>query len=333
MRDDPQPDRSEPDAGEATPLETMSDGDPTSASSPSDTTPDPEPPIVEPEPDDEETFLSWKLLVAVAVVLAVVAVGAWALFGGRKGSESAQRTSSTAAGSQELPAIRDDFDRPDNATTLGKTTTGEDWEAVTGTWGVSNKQAYLAAKNTNGPRNMAVVDLGTGDGSVQAKANKLVDGWGLAFRVRGPNAWWALKAVPKAATMNIVKFQDGQEIKVDNVGLTKLGDDTTVRVEFVGDTITVFLNGNAVRTIQDSYLLSNGTKAGLFADGTGATEARWSEFVAKKGSNGPPVTAAPKPGTPGPSTASTTSGAPRSTTTRAGSSTTPTTPTTPASTP
>jgi hypothetical protein len=312
----------------------MSDGEPSSASTPAKPQADPDPrtiePVIEPEPDDEETFLSWKLLVAVAVVLAVLAVGAWALFGGRKGTDNAQRTSSTAAGSQELPAIRDDFDRPDNATTLGKSTTGEDWEAVTGTWGVANKQAYLAAKNTNGPRNMAVVDLGTGDGSVQAKANKLVDGWGLAFRVRGPNAWWALKAVPKAATFNLVKFQDGNEIKVDNVGLTKLGDDTTVRVEFVGDTITVFLNGNAVRTIQDSYLLSNGTKAGLFADGAGATEARWSEFVAKKGSNGPPVTAAPKPGTPGPSTASTAPGASSTTrppggpsTTRAGSTTTP----------
>ncbi|MFN8038170.1 MAG: hypothetical protein U0Q07_03070 [Acidimicrobiales bacterium] len=249
--------------------------------------------------DDDESFLSWKLLVAVVVVLAVVAVGAFALVSGRKKDETGAKTGTSTPSAQELPTIRDDFDRPDNATTLGKTATGEDWEAVTGTWGVKDKAAYVAAKNPNGPRNMAVVDLGTGDGAVQAKAAKLVDGWGLAFRVRGPNAWFALKAAPKAGTFNIVKFKDGQETKVDNIGLTKLTDDTTVRVEFNGKTITVFLNNNPVRTIEDADFATTGTKAGLFADGAAVAEGRWNDFKAVKGVDGPPVTAAPKPGTPG----------------------------------
>jgi len=249
--------------------------------------------------DDDESFLSWKLLVAVAVVLVVLAIGAFALVSGRKKDETGAKTGTSTPSAQDLPAIRDDFDRPDNATTLGKTATGEDWEAVTGTWGIKDKSAYVAAKNPNGPRNMAVVDLGTGDGAVQAKAAKLVDGWGLAFRVRGPNAWFALKAAPKAGTFNIVKFKDGQETKLDNIGLTKLSDDTTVRVEFNGKTITVLLNNNPVRTVEDADFATTGTKAGLFADGPAVAEGRWNDFKAVKGVDGPPVTAAPKPGTPG----------------------------------
>ncbi len=252
--------------------------------------------------EDDEAFLSWKLLVAVAVVLAVVAVGAWVLVGGSKKDETATRTGTSAPLAQELPAVRDDFDRPDNGTTLGKTTTGEDWVAVSGTWGVKERQAYVAAKNTSGPRNMAVVDLGSGDGSVQAKASKLVDGWGLVFRYRGPNAWWAIKAVPKVGTFNIVKFQNGEEVRVDNSGLTKLTDAMTVRVEFVGQSITVFLDGNPVRTVNDPYLVNDGTQAGLFADGPASVEARWAEFVARKGTITPLVTAVPKPGTPGSAT-------------------------------
>lgn len=275
------------------------DAAPAADPAPATGTADPVPSDVDPD-DDEESFLSWKLLVAVAVVLVVLAVGAWALVSGRKKDETGAKTGTTAAGStQDLPSIRDDFDRPDNATTLGKTSTGEDWEPITGTWGVKDKSAYVAAKNPSGPRNMVVVDLGTGDGSVQAKAAKVVDGWGLAFRVRGPNAWWALRAAPKAGTFNIVKFKDGQETKVDNVGLTKIGDDTTVRVEFNGKTITVFLNGNPVRTIEDGDLATTGTKAGLFADGAATTDGRWNDFKAVKGVDGPPVTATPKPGTQG----------------------------------
>lgn len=291
------------------PNDTPKPSEPPAAGSPPSEPPTPEPGDVKPPPvpaadgtgggEDDDAFLSWKVLVAVAVVLAVVAVGAWVLVGSRKKDESSTRTGNTVPAGEELPAIRDDFDRPDNATTLGKTTTGEDWEAVTGTWGVKDKQAYVAAKNTGGPRNMAVVDLGSGDGSVQAKMAKLVDGWGLAFRVRGPNSWWAIKAVPKVGTLNVVKFKDGDEVRVDNVGLVKFDDNTTIRVEFVGDLITVFVNGNPQRTFKDSYLMANGTKAGLFVEGPAVTDARWSEFVARKGSNGPPVTATPKPGTPG----------------------------------
>ncbi len=288
----------DPPSGGAEPV-TPSAGAPEPAGAEAGDAPEAGPPPSDLDPDeDDESFLSWKLLVAVVVVLAVLAVGAFALVSGRKKDETGAKTGTSTPSAQELPAIRDDFDRPDNATTLGKTATGEDWEAVTGTWGVKDKAAYVAAKNPNGPRNMAVVDLGTGDGAVQAKAAKLVDGWGLAFRVRGPNAWFALKAAPKAGTFNIVKFKDGQETKVDNIGLTKLSDDTTVRVEFNGKTITVFLNNNPVRTIEDADFATTGTKVGLFADGAAVAEGRWNDFKAVKGVDGPPVTAAPKPGTP-----------------------------------
>jgi len=250
--------------------------------------------------DDADSILSWKLLIAIAVVLAFVGVGAMVVVNGRKSDPATVTGSGTdkggtgGAGSQDAPAARDSFERPDSSSGLGKSVTGEDWEMVAGTWGISGNQAYVSALNDKGPRNIAVVDLGAGDGSVQAKAAKLTDGWGLVFRYRGPNAFWAITAVLPTKTFNVWKFENGKAENVGNIGLVKYDEGATVKVEFVGPSITVFVNGTAIRTITDSYLQSQGQGAGLYGDGKKVVDARWSEFVARKGLTAPSVTVASK---------------------------------------
>lgn len=208
--------------------------------------------------------------------------------GSSPGGSAAGPSPSTAPG----PPVKDAFDRP-NGPALGNTITGEKWEAVAGTWGVRDKQAYVAKINDKGPRDYAVVDLGRTDGSVQAKAAHVVEGWGLTFRMKSVSAWWAVTASTQAGTFSVVKFQEGKEVPVGNIGLVEAAD-ATIRVEFVGDLITVFVNDKATKTFQDAYLQAEGTRVGLFATGKEAPEARWSDFEAKRGSSGPPTTAAVK---------------------------------------
>ncbi len=250
--------------------------------------------------DEEDSILTWKLLVAVAVVLGVVFVGAFVFFNNNKKKDSTASTegtgsTTTAAAAAQLPAIRDSFDRPDNKE-LGKASTGEDWQAITGIWGIRGKQAAVVEENPTGPRNLAILDTGSGDGSVSAKAAKLVDGWGLVFRYRGPNAYWFIQWNDQYKSFHVFKVQDGnaKEVVKGGVGVPNSKDGMNVKVEYSGPSITLLAEGKPLETFQDPYLKDQ-TKVGLFAVEKSAATARWSDFTAQKGLAGPPVTAAPDP--------------------------------------
>lgn len=248
--------------------------------------------------DEEDSILTWKLLVAVAVVLGVVFVGAFLFFNGNKKKDTnatPEGTGPSSSAAAQLPSIRDSFDRPDNRE-LGKTSTGEDWQAAIGIWGVRNKQAAVVEENANGPRNVAVLDAGSGDGSVSAKAAKLVDGWGLAYRYRGANAYWFIQWNDQYKAFHVFKVQDGavKEVVKGGVAIPNSKDGMMVKIEYSGDTTTLFVEGKPVETWRDPFLKDQ-TKVGLYVSEKGAATARWSEFGSQKGLSGPPLTAAPDP--------------------------------------
>ncbi len=243
--------------------------------------------------DESDSILTWKLLVGLVVALVVIAVVAVALFGKKKDDAAGGKGGATSGTNPSVPTIRDDFDRPDNPDSLGKTPGGEDWQAMLGTWGVKDKQAYVSQKNS-GPRNVAVIDLGQGDGSVSAKAAKMTPGWGLVFRYRGANAYWAIEAInlsPEKPTsgFKLMKFENGKPTNIQGANCVKqMSDGSEVRVEFAGPVISVLVDGKPICTINDSYL-QNQTKVGLFVTEQGVSSARWSDFVATKGLSGPPA--------------------------------------------
>ena len=53
--------------------------------------------------------------------------------------------------------VRDSFNRPDSATTLGSADSGQAWTPAVGTWGISSDQAYLASATAQA---VAVIDAG-----------------------------------------------------------------------------------------------------------------------------------------------------------------------------
>jgi hypothetical protein len=67
-----------------------------------------------------------------------------------------------------------------------------------------------------------------------------------------------------------------------------------VRVEFVGPTITVFVDDAPIHTVTDNYLQDQ-TKVGMYVDKAGVADARWGAFVADSQIQGTPRTAPNRP--------------------------------------
>lgn len=55
-------------------------------------------------------------------------------------------------------AVTDNFDRASSAVSLGTATTGQTWQALSGTWGITNNKAYKV--NTTATQDLAVIDAG-----------------------------------------------------------------------------------------------------------------------------------------------------------------------------
>lgn len=243
-------------------------------------------------------------------VLLVVGLGAYKLWGNPKAPDPA-KADTVAAGPGAAPApttpesggtgVTDAF-AGTSTDGLGTAETGQVWETVTGTWGKADGHAYLVTPNPEGGnRSIAVVDLGSGNGSVTATVTKMTPGWGLVFRYKGQFNYWMLQASPKFGTYNLVKVDDGKAVSVGNSGLSKQDPGTVVGVRFQGDQISIVVNGTDAGTFTDASF-AGATKVGLLAADQGAKDAQWSAFTATKLS-ATPAPAGKKPATTAPTSA------------------------------
>jgi hypothetical protein len=228
------------------------------------------PPAGQPLWDEEASLLGPRLYAIVAAVLAVTVV------------VSAQIL--PHSGVPEKPStVQDDFDRT-SAESLGTAPTGQAWIYPTeGTWGTGDGAAYVVRANAHpGGRTMALVDLKSDNGSVSAAIGQLGAGWGLVFRDRGPTEFWTLTASPTFASYNLQHVADGKSVAAGNVAMAKQATGTVVTVQFQGPTITILIDGKAVKTLTDPDGGNGGTRVGLvLADGS-TTDARWKGFEARQ---------------------------------------------------
>jgi hypothetical protein len=248
-------------------------------------------------PNASRDVAPWKLVAVIVAVIVVAAGGLLAYhYRGKVFKSSSTNTSTTLSG--PIPRVEDSFSRSDS-TSIGKTTTGQQWNQVVGKWGVTGQQAYVSEPNSKGTRNMVVVNTGSGDGTVSAKAAHLTDGWGLLFRYQAPTGYWRLYWNTKFKALHLVKFENDKETDAIPGGFLAptAHDGMEVRVEYLGPNITVFVDNVPVRTVSDTYLMDQ-TQDGMYIDKDGAADARWSSFVATSGAPATVRTApVPKGGT------------------------------------
>jgi hypothetical protein len=197
--------------------------------------------------------------------------------------------------------IKDSFER--TAQGLGTTDTGQEWRNPTaGTWNTASGEAFVAEPNPDpAGRTIAVVDLGSDNGSVGATISGSSAGWGLVFRYRGPAEYWAVIASAKLASYNIIHITKGRLEPVDRIAMARQSPGTPVEVQFQGPKVTVLIDGKPVKTVTDPDGGNGGNLVGMVLGDGSSTAARWRDFEGRRLSLSPD---------------------PRVVTTRAGSSTT-----------
>jgi hypothetical protein len=186
------------------------------------------------------------------------------------------------AASPPRTLIRDSFDR--TAAGLGSTDTGQQWKTPTpGAWNTADGEAYVATPNPDpAGRTMALVDLGSDNGSVQATIAGSAQGWGLVFRYRGPNEFWTLTASTRFASYNLTHVTKGRAEQADRLPMGRQTAGTVVGVQFQGSQVTILIDDRPAKTITDPDGGNGGRQVGMvLADGT-TTEARWREFEARR---------------------------------------------------
>lgn len=261
--------------------------------------------------EDEDEGPSRLLLVVGAAVafVAIAIVGVLIASGGGDGGGGGQQESAADARTDVgIFGTIDQFDRPDDPSSMGDFAPGRPWTEGAGTWGIVDGEAYLSRGGEF--RNHSVIGIGQGDGGAQVRLDKVVNGAGLVFRYVGPYNYWAVVAVPEVATWNVIKVVDGDQEVVGNTGQSPTADGTTVGVRMEGDTIDVIINGRIRKTVVDDFQAEAG-KVGLTTRGPDSADARFDDFVAglpggnpivRPGGNGAGANGAGSDGTGGSST-------------------------------
>ena len=180
---------------------------------------------------------------------------------------------------REQATLADDFDR-DDAPSLGVSSSGAQWRAVSGSFAVVNGRAVLSDRATpTGSPSVALVDAGDGDGVVQITMLPPQTGTGVAFRCRDADNCMYLTAGPGFATWNLAKRIDGVETRLASLPLVSTAPGLAISVELSGNRIDISVNGDRLLSINDPDLVDE-TGIGLIAtEGAYLERAKWSQFL------------------------------------------------------
>jgi hypothetical protein len=184
--------------------------------------------------------------------------------------------------------VLDNFRRGDSTTSLGHADSGQRWSLRVGTWGVKNEEAYVAIAKPRG-NNLAVINMHTGDGTVQVTLAHLVSGVGLVFRYGSNLNYWAVTAAPSFGTWAVERVERGRRTMLGNLGPVSVHSETTVSVHLRGPVIDVAINGQVRKSLTNPSLQTL-PWVGLIGYGDGARAARWTNFVASAAAAAPAVT-------------------------------------------
>jgi hypothetical protein len=145
-------------------------------------------------------------------------------------------------------AIAATFNKPNSATTLGNTDTGQPWIALDGTFGISSNKAYLAATSGDGATNhIALVNMGQSDGIIQVVMSVFAVGAGVVFRANDAQNFYELYITD--GSYGLFKFVAGTP--------EELGYSTCAPAN--GDQIKIYLAANKIYVYVNNTLEIAGT--------------------------------------------------------------------------
>ena len=171
-------------------------------------------------------------------------------------------------------SITDSFNRTDSAT-LGTADTGETWTSSAGSsgvFGISSNKAYVSSPQAN---SVAVLDTGITNYSVGATFTGTTGEWGLVLRYVDSNNYLLVSFASQYWHRIRTRIASTNTAVVEK-GFTTISDGTLVRVDVVGNAVTVYMNGIETLTYDLAGALSTGTKVGIFS--SSSTSNRWDDF-------------------------------------------------------
>jgi hypothetical protein len=176
------------------------------------------------------------------------------------------------------PTVIDTFDRPDDPESLGSAGTGQEWEAVSGTWGIADSAALTSDGGGGADENhIAVVPEGSGDGLTEVTMTVVEEGAGLVFRYLDPENYWSVTANPSAGSWSATRVLDGEPELVGEFPC-QTSDGTTVSVTQSGAALRFLIEGQECLTLNDGAL-SDQLQGGLIAAPDSSGDARWNRFL------------------------------------------------------
>lgn len=165
-------------------------------------------------------------------------------------------------------AVLDTFTRADTTSGMGTSNTGQTWNEITGTWGISSNQAYLPSGV-----GQAVIDSGKADATIQVTWIAAALGTQrprLIFRCTDANNYWFIDPVD-ANTLQLYKNVAGGSTQVGSNATHAWASGDVVKVVTSGNSISVYINGVlAIGPVTDSFNAS-ATSHGIGVISNGAS--------------------------------------------------------------
>lgn len=162
--------------------------------------------------------------------------------------------------------VVDSFTRGNSGGLGQKTESGRSWNALLGTFGISDGAAYLSSDAGTG--NLATFTAGS-DGTVSFTEPSAQSGLGIAFRAKDSSNYWRLTADTTATNWRLIKRINGTDTIVASTPAGTCCQGGLISVDFAGTSITVKVDGQTELSATGSELQTE-TKVGLYAAGTGA---------------------------------------------------------------
>ncbi|WP_054567210.1 DNRLRE domain-containing protein, partial [Frankia sp. R43] len=153
------------------------------------------------------------------------------------------------------------FTGANSTISLGLADTGESWQVLDGTWGISGNDAYLVSGSI-WQRNAAVMPAAA-DGTIRFTAPVAQDGIGVSFRVQDIDNMWMLYLQPSTNSLVLAKRVNGGETQVATVANACCSSADTYAVTMSGGIFTILRNNQVVGSATDTEF-STATRSGIY---------------------------------------------------------------------
>jgi len=180
--------------------------------------------------------------------------------------------------------VRDDFDRANSLTSLGRASLGSEWLIVRGVWGISNAQAY---SDTAGDADLALQLVNSPSMHVTSSFRRLplVATWQIVARSSADGtSHYALEVEPNGTVRLTRRVANVRSVMASTAaGVAVAGDSWTLRVETELGVTRVGASRNSaaeVLTLTDTAPLTGSLYAGMRVRTSEArTQPRWDTFI------------------------------------------------------